>query len=465
MTTMSAAPPAASNARRGSRPNYRKIHARPLPLDTFPLPPLIPHNPFSILQIAYTYISYLLSPPKSHTPNHVSGYFSPDTNSVHVTDPISTRLLWERGFFGKGTLSRSEPTWLDREKKRLGLLANDTSEEYTQQRREERRKMKMERARKEREAIEGTLMQEKLASPREDSTTTISQNPISSEKSTESMKTPLLDPENTPASADTVKNLNAPLALADPPSIDTQGSAGSGKLGVKPAYQAWGNDQREVTHVQDEEHLQLTCEEAFFLTYGLGILQVHSMTSKACFTTSDLLILFRAHSHYPPLSASSLSPHDPFLLSYAAYHHFRSLGWVVRPGIKFAVDWLLYLRGPAFSHAEFAVVVLPAYRHPYWKDTQGRRKEVARKERRDWWWLHCLQRVQAQVRKGLVICWVEVPPPGASTISTLSTGEYEAANNKGFDIEDGALDIGELLKQYKVRDMVIKRWIPNRSRD
>lgn len=27
----------------------------------------------------------------------------------------AVRLLWERGFFGKGTLSRSEPTWRDRQ--------------------------------------------------------------------------------------------------------------------------------------------------------------------------------------------------------------------------------------------------------------------------------------------------------------------------------------------------------------
>jgi tRNA-splicing endonuclease subunit Sen2 len=46
-----------------------------------------------------------------------------------------------------------------------------------------------------------------------------------------------------------------------------------------------------------------------------------------------------------------LRPDDPFLVSYVTYHHFRSLGWVVKPGIKFAADWLLYRRGPVFSHS------------------------------------------------------------------------------------------------------------------
>jgi len=44
---------------------------------------------------------------------------------------------------------------------------------------------------------------------------------------------------------------------------------------------------------------------------------------------------------------------NPFLVHYVAYHHFRSLGWVVRSGIKFCADMLLYKRGPVFTHAEF----------------------------------------------------------------------------------------------------------------
>jgi len=33
-------------------------------------------------------------------------------------------------------------------------------------------------------------------------------------------------------------------------------------------------------------------------------------------------------------------------------HHYRSLGWVVKNGVKFSVDYLLYKRGPVFHHAE-----------------------------------------------------------------------------------------------------------------
>ena len=49
---------------------------------------------------------------------------------------------------------------------------------------------------------------------------------------------------------------------------------------------------------------------------------------------------------------STLSPDNPFLINYAVYHHYRSLGWVVRGGIKFCADFLLYKKGPVFTHAE-----------------------------------------------------------------------------------------------------------------
>lgn len=61
-----------------------------------------------------------------------------------------------------------------------------------------------------------------------------------------------------------------------------------------------------------------------------------------------------------PSSSFALRPDNPFLVSYVAYHHYRSLGWVVKTGLKFCVDWLLYKRGLVFSHAEY-VIVTPSH--------------------------------------------------------------------------------------------------------
>lgn len=43
---------------------------------------------------------------------HCEGIFDPITRSVWVSNTRDTMLLWRRGFFGKGDLSRSEPSWL-----------------------------------------------------------------------------------------------------------------------------------------------------------------------------------------------------------------------------------------------------------------------------------------------------------------------------------------------------------------
>ena len=433
--------------RRPPRPNYGRIHATPLPLDNHPLPTLIPHNPLSILHIAFAYLSQFIFRPSSHPLPRITGTYDAASNSVHITDVKSTRLLWERGFFGKGSLSRSEPTWLDREKKRLGLLGQDTSEEYTSLRREERRAMKMERARVELEGIEETRRREEMRGneviPQEEGSlgaVNKDQEEMKSASSIDADGVGSQDPtqERTSKSVDETTGPLADLDIFDdkPPNSDIQ--------------------------VEQQEHLQLSPEEAFFLSYSLGILDIYNPTTDISIPTLDLLTLFRSNSYFPPLPPSKLTPYDPFILSYVTYHHFRSLGWVIRPGMKFAVDWLLYLRGPVFAHAEFAVIVLPAFRDEWWWEA-GRAEETKRRSRRDWWWLHCLQRVQAQVRKGLVVCWVEVPEPEDVERTLTYIGEKKEKDGKESEgIESG---IEGFLKLYKIRDVVFKRWIPNRNRD
>ncbi|KAJ5689369.1 tRNA-splicing endonuclease subunit Sen2 [Penicillium macrosclerotiorum] len=121
--TVSEAGPAQAKSRpapaRSSRPNYRHIHRFPLPVNVHPIPAVIPHNPLSIISAVLSYLTFLITPPRQET---YTAYFDSATSSVHVTDEKVIRALWEMGFFGKGSLSRSEPSWLEREKKRRGLL-------------------------------------------------------------------------------------------------------------------------------------------------------------------------------------------------------------------------------------------------------------------------------------------------------------------------------------------------------
>ncbi|MCJ1316022.1 tRNA-splicing endonuclease subunit Sen2 [Xylographa vitiligo] len=436
--------PKAAIQSRPSRPNYNVLHALPLPLSIHPLPPLIPHNPLSVIYFAYTYLYQLIVPLSSHRKTKLKASFSSETQSVHVTDQNAARVLWECGFFGKGNLSRSEPSWLDRERRRRGIVVGETSEEVTRRRREERREFKKKRARKERETIETALKEEKLSTS-DDLLVQL----------TDASKF-LGDPS--PAlrtSKDTDDLLTSNGTLLD--SCDPAHIVSSVTEDSRMPFLDSGEYHAEVDAEQDmlignQEHLQLTFEEAFFLTYGLGIIEVENTENTEPLTTNTLLTLFRVHSHFPSCTPSDLRPDDPFLISYVVYHHFRSLGWVVRSGIKFAVDYLLYNRGPVFSHAEFAVIVLPSYHHPCWRETTGQDIDIKKRESKSWWWLHCVNRVQSQVKKSLVLAYVEIPPPRTTVVEDCLDDHSET-------------DISQMLKSYRVREMIVRRWIPNRSRD
>ncbi|KAF3039003.1 tRNA splicing endonuclease subunit sen2 [Didymella heteroderae] len=445
---------------RPKRPNYNEIHVKPLPLDVHPLPAFIPHNPLSIVRIAIALLSHSLRTPNSHKIVH-QAYFSEDTQSIHVTDAESIRALWEQGFWGKGSLSRSEPQWLLAERRRRGIEAQTASTQVTQARREERRQFKLERAKAQREAIEKQLREEgKLVV--DGTLNDLVEDGAASESPMGTVYTPEAGDIVGPTGDNIVSEVSETIADKAP---------------------AWGEDGAvdvEAEEIKDIEHLQLTPEEAFYLTYVLGALEIvdgnylGGITATPALPAWYLLRLYSAYALSPVddaaiiglkklfqyrerlaqktaalPNAQQIDPDNSFLLKYVVYHHFRSLGWVVRPGIKFAVDYLLYLRGPAFHHAEFGVQIIPSYSHPYWSETPERIKYKNQKESKDWWWFHRVNRVQTAVMKTLVLVYVEVPPPwdGETKQNALS------------------IDIGQVLKTYTVREVVFKRWSPSRNRD
>ena len=316
----------------------------------------------------------------------------------------------------------------------------ETSEEVTRRRREERRDFKNERARREREAIEEKLEKERRKEENGDASSMDNVEQRSSD--TELPRISHVDISSSQSHA--TNN----LATLVPDVVDEKHifkNSNSNKLSDSE------NKPTEI-QIENKEHLQLTPEEAFFLVYGLGILEVRDSSLPQPLNIPTLFFLFRKNSSFPPSTLGEMPPDNSFMLSYVVYHHFRSLGWVVRSGVKFAVDYLLYNRGPVFSHAEFAVIILPSYRHSYWHATTERAAETKKKESKSWWWLHCVNRVQSQVRKSLVLVYVEIPLPATNTMS------YEKS--------DGSeLNISEILKTYKVREITLKRWKPNRSRD
>ncbi|KAI0858263.1 hypothetical protein F4860DRAFT_486752 [Xylaria cubensis] len=511
-----------------------QIYALPAPLRTFPLPSFYPNNPLSLFHVLWAWARQVLSPPPAEPSVIHQGYWSPETRSVHIRDPKSIRALWEQGFFGKGSYSRSEPNWLKREQSRQGEGPKKVAELVTVQRREERKMMKWDRARKEQEAILRTRLEEAwvapvgpkelLALPNSSRdlhlslVTSLSNGHVTASRSTDSITSQLIPsstssvtpPTSIPIpptlglgmngdvvdeadrspfpslnSGHSSHNPTTPVAkrfvslpdtivstpkrrksvrfspkvesttfqLGDPPSphlsSSTNGKPPNGDMtnGILPLPHSVDSMSTEdsftaslaentpsVPQLVDREHLQLSPEEAFYLVFALGALSVTDPATEKIMASGELFNLFRQMSYFPSDTAA-FRPDDPFIVQYAVYHHFRSLGWVPRPGIKFGVDWLLYIGGPVFSHAEFAVIVLPAYTDPYWK-SQGYQLP-----NRSWHWLHSINRVQSHALKTMVMVYVDIPPPTQNS------------------------DPSTLLKRYKIREFFMKRWLSNRSRD
>lgn len=85
------------------------------------------------------------------------------------------------------------------------------------------------------------------------------------------------------------------------------------------------------------------------------------------------------------------------------------------------------MRGPVFDHAEYGLLVLPSGKRPTWHQLMG------------------VNRVLSKVFKSLVLVYVDVPTSIA--------------------LEPGEGGLASVLSQYKIREIMVKRWSSNRNRD
>ena len=106
--------PMASNHGKGSqksgarRAENNRIYAHPLPL--------VFSAPDSSSKLGFGHVLGLFGLSRTRLENpHCEGVFDPATRSVWITNERDSAILWRRGFFGKGDLSRSEPSWLARQ--------------------------------------------------------------------------------------------------------------------------------------------------------------------------------------------------------------------------------------------------------------------------------------------------------------------------------------------------------------
>ncbi|KAI0666774.1 hypothetical protein C8Q78DRAFT_983502 [Trametes maxima] len=381
-----------SGARRAEN---NRIYAHPLPL-VFPAP--------SPSTFGHLLGLFGLSTARLENP-HCEGVFDPATRSVWIVNEKDSTILWRRGFFGKGDLSRSEPSWLARQtnaRKAAGKYM--TSEEVREKRRAERMQFKRDRAAAiARAAAEAEAA---FAEGRE--------------------AAPAIIP-----SGATWKPTPAPASESLPP---------------PPEDEDEDEDEEipEEEPLENVEHLQLTLQEAWFLVWNLDCLTVLDPYTNVPMSLQQIWRAFQdIHCVPPELPIYAGRFDNPFLIHYAAYHYYRALGWVVKGGIKFCVDYLLYKRGPVFHHAEFAVVVIPVYEDP--ADKESSPFNLPNADTFSWTWLSTVNRVNSRVQKTLILTYVTVPAQSRVSPDLLSSPAC--------------------LAHYSVREVVLRRFIPARMRD
>lgn len=163
-----------------------------------------------------------------------------------------------------------------------------------------------------------------------------------------------------------------------------------------------------------------------------------------------------------------LDPRFPW--RYLAYFHYRSKGWMVRSGVQFGVDYVLYLAHPSKVHSQFSVLVIPT------AVSAAKATEAAAEAEEgpppgfqvvdpvySWSEIRAMARVQTQVSKRLLLCYVgtlgeqdlDLARPALSRDSrqqqqaeTLGTSELESLVDRSF-----------------VEELMFTRWNPERNRD
>ncbi|KIY70784.1 hypothetical protein CYLTODRAFT_419458 [Cylindrobasidium torrendii FP15055 ss-10] len=391
---------------KGGWHNNKQIYSTPLPPLIQPiLPPILHTATLGLaLQIA--------------TPVCTAYYSSTTTpNAVWIVNTSDINILWRRGFFGKGDLSRSEPSWVKRVRaEREGRDGKPTPEALRALRRAERRQFKLDRA----QAIASVAAEaEAIFASGGDAIN------------------PALSGPNIPSAATW-----RPQAKTD---INTTQAGPSSMTQVPDLAADLEGDEKEEAgdepDVVNMEHLQLTMHEAWFLLWNLGCLVVRDADSDNIIPLESFWLLCqRAHTPISPSFPAPLAFDNPFLVHYAVYHHYRALGWVVRGGLKFCVDWLLYKKGPVFSHAEFALTVCPVYEDP--ADDVGNLQNA---KPFSWTWLSTINRVNTQVQKTLILVYVTIPAKARVSPEVLNTPAG--------------------LAHYSVHEVVVRRFIPARMRD
>ncbi|KAF9926422.1 hypothetical protein FBU30_003987 [Linnemannia zychae] len=185
------------------------------------------------------------------------------------------------------------------------------------------------------------------------------------------------------------------------------------------------------------------------------------MSIQECWRRFAESSILKASSH--PISKQEISPDNSFIIRYVAYHHYRSLGWVVKDGLKYGTDFLLYKKGMVFGHSQFGVQVIACKSRAEATSNPGLPKPAGilhpnsstsrvsptpglfvMHSVHSWQWLLALNRVISQVQKTVILCYVIVP--------------HHITKND-------LMSPQKALPMYAIVEVGIKRFVPERNRE
>ena len=173
----------------------------------------------------------------------------------------------------------------------------------------------------------------------------------------------------------------------------------------------------------DREEYVLSREEAFYLLVNDWI-QIYDENVKSFRSKMQLWDIFSkgdcGYDDYQEFSCS-------FSIRYAVYQYYRNKKWVVRPGLKYGADYVLYRKGPSIDHSEYIVLIMVDNGDNYLN--------------RNWKWVLRMSRLSSQVKKKLVCCFVVLPE----------------------DFIPSDLVQMNFLSKIVIWDLEISRWVPSLS--
>ncbi|XP_071966281.1 uncharacterized protein [Antedon mediterranea] len=192
------------------------------------------------------------------------------------------------------------------------------------------------------------------------------------------------------------------------------------KLGEVKAVKKLKTSVKKEDPYKVYEYLQLSLEEAFFLSYGLGCLALKNDKEESM----NLTDMWKEFCNQQPTT---------FLGNYIAYHYYRSKGWVPKLGVKFGAEFILYKKGPPFYHASYSVIIKMV-------DQRSLESIDGPKERWSRW--AGLNRVTETVAKEVLFCYIIKP-------TTLTDEELMSP---------------KCISSYTIHEVVMKRIVPSRER-